>query len=272
MRRTLGAVLGGLALALLLGACEEAAAPKTAATPSQPAPEPLAQSTCVPDVKIHGTDTGGAIQGAIKESVLYWAGTESDVECVGEPRRQEQRVGNTEGDIATYRVIRVQEDAGDRYHILKYVNGEPVCIIDVTGACERKLSALGDYDVETLPETVPDLGGSETQPTPPPPTTAPATPGDTLFQERYVVSLADGTTTIINSLAAFFVDPEGGRVTITNVTSSSERIATVAMVNGNLQVTPVNVGTATVTISASSGSNPPNPQWGVKSVAVEVIP
>ena len=290
LRRTLGAVLGGLALALLLIACEQQpATPQTAAGPSQPAPEPTptapVQSVCVLDVAIHQTDTGGTIQGAIKDSVLYWAGTRSDVECLPGAQRQssvsgnpnEARQSNTEEATATYRVIRVRESAGIRYYMLKHVNGAPVCIIDETGACTRKLSALDDdYDVETLPDSVPEIGGaSETPPEPPapePPTSggAPASPGSTL-QERYTVNLSDGATNVINNLAAFFVDPDGGSVTITNVTSSSELVATVAMVDGNLQVTPINLGTTTVTIYASSGSNPPDPQWGVKSIEISVI-
>ena len=276
LRRTLGAVLGGLALALLLIACEQQpATPQTAAGPSQPAPEPTptvpVQSVCVLDVAIHQTDAGGTIQGAIKDSVLYWSGTRSDVECLPGSQRQssvsgnpnEARQSNTEEATATYRVIRVRESAGIRYYMLKHVNGAPVCIIDETGACTRKLSALDDdYDVETLPESVPEIGGaSETPPEPPapePPTSggAPASPGSTL-QERYTVNLSDGPTIVVSNLADYFVDPEGGRVTITNVTSSDERIAEAAVVNGGLQVTPVNLGVTTVTIYASSGSNPP---------------
>ena len=288
LRRTLGAVLGGLALALLLVACEQQpATPQTAAAPSQPAPKPTpVQSVCVLDVAIHQTDTGGTIQGAIKDSVLYWAGTRSDVECLPGSQRQmsvsgnpnETRQSNTEDVTATYRVIRVRESVGIRYYMLKHVNGAPVCIIDETGACTRKLSALEeDYDVETLPERVPEIGGaSETPPEPPapePPTPGgdPTSPGGTL-QERYTVNLSDGPTIVVSNLADYFVDPDGGHVTITNVTSSSAQVATVAIVNGGLQVTPVNLGVTTVTIYASSGSNPPDPQWGVKSVEIAVIP
>ncbi len=272
---------------LLLVACEQQpATPQTAAAPSQPAQEPApVQSVCVLDVAIHQTDTGGTIQGAIKDSVLYWAGTRSNVECLPGSQRQlsvagnpnEARQSNTEDVTATYRVIRVRESVGIRYYMLKHVNGAPVCIIDETGACTRKLSALEeDYDVETLPERVPEIGGaSETPPEPPAP--EPPTPGGTPLgpgsplQDRYVVLLRDGATNVINNLAAFFVDPEGGSVSITSVTSSNELIATVAMVDGNLQVTPINQGTTTVTIYASSGSNPPDPQWGVKSIEISVI-
>ena len=234
-RRTLGALLGGLALVLLLAACGGApAVPKTAAPvaqpqapaqpqpadpadpadpappqpepaepaapappqqpqppgapsqpagPSAPAPAPAPQSTCVPNVAIHSTDTGGTIHGAIRDSVLYWAGTRSSVECLSAVQRQLTVVGdtgearqlNTEDAAVGYRVIRVQEPGGARYHILKYVNGEPVCIIDSTGACVRKLTALADdYELETLPGNVPGLGGSETPPAAP--DTAPSWP------------------------------------------------------------------------------------------------
>ena len=227
-RRTLGALLGGLALVLLLAACggapavsttaapiaqpppaqpqpaepaapapapqpepaEPAApappqqpqppdAPSQPAGPSAPAPAPAPQSTCVPDVAIHSTDTGGTIHGAIRESVLYWAGTRSSVECLSDVQRQLRFVGdagdagvarqlNTEDAAVGYRVIRVQEPGGARYFILKYVNGEPVCIIDSIGACVRKLTALADdYQLETLPGNVPGLGGSETPPAAP---------------------------------------------------------------------------------------------------------
>ena len=111
LRRTLGAVLGGLALALLLVACEQQpATPQTAAAPSQPAQEPApVQSVCVLDVAIHQTETGGTIQGAIKDSVLYWAGTRSNVECLPGSQRQlsvagnpnEARQSNTEDVTAT---------------------------------------------------------------------------------------------------------------------------------------------------------------------------
>ena len=283
LRRTLGAVLGGLAVALLLACEQQPAMPQTAAAPSQPAPEPPVQSVCVLDVAIHQTDTGGAIQGAIKDSVLYWAGTRSKVECLPQTQRQAQRVGNTEGNVPTYRVIRVRESVGVRYYMLKHVNGVPECIIDETGACTRKLSELDDdYDVETLPESVPEIGGgSETRPEPPatePPTSggAPASPGSTpcgpsqdtgTFLDAFRVRLSDGPTTVVNGLASFFGDSEGNCV-LTNVTSSAPNIATAAIVDGNLQVTPLNPGTATIAIYASSGSNPPRV---VKAIEVTVI-
>ena len=83
--------------------------------------------------------------------------------------------------------------------------------------------------------------------------------------------MSDGPTTVVYDLAIFFADSEGHCVTITSVTSSNELIATVAMVNGNLQVTPITQGTATVTIYAGSGSNPPDQQWVVKTFEIKVV-
>ena len=187
--RHTGAVLVGLTIAVLLLACEEPT--RKPAAPAQPAAPPAAEpatpaqsNTCVPNVAIHRTNVGGAIQGAIKDLVLYWGGTRSNVECLPEAQgsqRQFNRVGNTQGGTATYRVIRVQRPAGARYYMLKYLDGEPVCIIDVAGACDRMLSGLGDYDVETLPAEVPALDGS---PAPPPtPAPAPAPPQSTVPPE-----------------------------------------------------------------------------------------
>ncbi len=123
--RRIGALLVGLAIAALLLACDEATGKPDA--PAQPASPPAAEpatpaqsNTCVPNVAIHRTNVGGAIQGAIKDLVLYWGGTRSNVECLPEAQgsqRQFNRVGNTQGGTATYRVIRVLRPAGARYEI-----------------------------------------------------------------------------------------------------------------------------------------------------------
>lgn len=188
--RQLGAtVLGGMVAVWVLAACEEPpAVPKAAATPAQPAPAP--RSSCVPNVAIHGTATGGTIQGAIKDSVLYWAGARSNVECLRESQqRLEQRVGGDDtGGSFAYRVIRVHEAAGERYYMLKYVDGAPVCIINEEGNCTRKLSSLGDLDVDTLPASAPTLGGSETPPTPP--DSAPSFRAESAANQTYTTGTA----------------------------------------------------------------------------------
>ena len=185
LRRTIAAVLLGCVAITVLMACSgtvakpSSAAPTAAAptappaqeptTPTEPATPPAQSNVCVPNLKIHSSAaTGGAIQGAIKDEVLYWRGTQSDVECLPEAQQNQKqlnRVGNTHEGTPTYRVIRVHRPIGARYYLLMYLNGRPVCIIDVTGSCDRMLSALGDYNVENLPAEAPALDGSTTPPT-----------------------------------------------------------------------------------------------------------
>lgn len=185
LRRTIAAALLGCVAITVLMACSGtvakpiSAAPTAAAptappaqeptTPTEPATPPAQSNVCVPNLKIHSSAaTGGAIQGAIKDEVLYWGGTQSDVECLPEAQQNQKqlnRVGNTHEGTPTYRVIRVHRPIGARYYMLMYLSGRPVCIIDVTGACDRMLSALGNYNVENLPAEAPALDGSTTPPT-----------------------------------------------------------------------------------------------------------
>ena len=264
--RHTGAVLVGLTFAVLLLACEEPT--RKPAAPAQPASPPAAEpatpaqsNTCVPNVAIHRTNIGGAIQGAIKDLVLYWGGTRSNVECLPEAQgsqRQFNRVGNTQGGTATYRVIRVQRPAGARYYMLKYLDGEPVCIIDVAGACDRMLSGLGDYDVETLPAEVPALDGS---PTPPPaPAPAPAPPQSTVPPEVvtggtvYVV----GTQATLGSKAAWntrraIVATDSGALTVAATkTDPNGHLGTITSEGGVLTIT----GAKSTWDAATSRHNP----------------
>ena len=263
--RRIGALLVGLAIAVLALACEEATGkPAATAQPASPSStEPLtpAQSKCVPNVAIHRTNTGGAVQGAIKDLVLYWGGTRSNVECLPEAQgsqSQFNRVGNTQGGTATYRVIRVQRPAGARYYMLKYLDGEPVCIIDVAGACDRMLSGLGDYDVETLPAEVPALDGS---PTPPPaPAPAPAPPQSTVPPEVvtggtvYVV----GTQATLGAKAAWntrraIVATDSGALTVAATkTDPNGHLGTITSEGGVLTIT----GAKSTWDAATSRHNP----------------
>ena len=189
MKRVLFFIFG---IALLFG-CEQAVIKeKQRSTPPAPAAPPPVEPTpaptvkqCVPDVRIHQGSNGGLVQGAIKEDYLYWAGTRSAVECLSNTNKQMSIAGNVQEAPAGYQVIRVDEPDGQRYYILKTVNGNPVCIIDTTGACDRLLTALAGYDVDDLPEEVSTgLGGTTTRPTPPtdtgdntPTPTNPVSPG-----------------------------------------------------------------------------------------------
>ena len=263
--RRIGAFLVGLAIAVLALACEEATGkPAATAQPASPSStEPLtpAQSKCVPNVAIHRTNVGGSIQGAIKDLVLYWGGTRSNVECLPEAQgsqRQFNRVGNTQGGTATYRVIRVLRPAGARYYMLKYLDGEPVCIIDVAGACDRMLSGLGDYDVETLPAEVPALDGS---PAPPPaPAPAPAPPQSTVPPEVvtggtvYVI----GTQATLGSKAAWntrgaIVATHTGALTVSATkTDPNGHLGTITSEGGVLTIT----GAKSTWDAATSRHNP----------------
>lgn len=247
-----GAVLVGLAIAVLLLACEEStgkpaatAQPVTPATPAEPT-TPAQSSTCVPNVAIHRTNTGGAIQGAIKDLVLYWGGTQSNVECLPDAQqnqRQLNRVGNTQAGTATYRVIRVQRPAGARYYMLKYLDGEPVCIIDVAGACDRMLSGLGDYDVETLPAEVPALDGSRA----PPPAPAPTPPQSTVPPEvvtggtDYVVGTQAtlGSKAARNTLRAIVATDSGALTVAATENDPDGHLGTITSEGGVLTITGI---------------------------------
>ena len=225
--RRIGSVLVGLAISVLLLACDGAtgkpAATAQPTTPSSTEPLTPAQSKCVPNVAIHRTNTGGAVQGAIKDLVLYWGGTRSNVECLPDAQQSQRRlnrVGNTQGGTATYRVIRVQRPAGARYYMLKYLDGEPVCIIDVAGACDRLLSGLGDYDVETLPAEVPALDGSPRPP--PPPAPAPAPPQSTVPPEV----VTGGTDYVVGTQAT--LGPRAARNTLRAIVATDSGALTVA--------------------------------------------
>lgn len=89
--RRIGSVLVGLAISVLLLACDGATGkPDATRNPPSPAstePATPAQSKCVPNVAIHRTNNGGAVQGAIKDLVLYWGGTRSNVECLPDAHR-----------------------------------------------------------------------------------------------------------------------------------------------------------------------------------------
>ena len=144
----------------------------------------------------------------------------------------------------------------------------------------------------------------------------PATSGGTL-QDNYVVKLSDGATTIVNALESFFVEPEGHPVDrlVTRELHSSAPLVATASINDrpvlpgrrpiqDLQVTPVNLGTATITILVKGPANPgpagndvqvntldrddsgtitggadgvgngrlPGPQYGVATIQVTVVP
>lgn len=263
--RRIGAFLVGLAIAVLALACEEATGkPAATAQPASPSStEPLtpAQSKCVPNVAIHRTNTGGAVQGAIKDLVLYWGGTRSNVECLPEAQgsqRQFNRVGNTQGGTATYRVIRVQRPAGARYYMLKYLDGEPVCIIDVAGACDRMLSGLGDYDVETLPAEVPALDGSPTPPSAPAP--APAPPQSTVPPEvvtggtAYVVGTQAtlGAKAAWNTRRAIVATASGALTVAATKTDPNGHLGTITSEGGVLTIT----GAKSTWDAATSRHNP----------------
>ena len=267
--RRIGALLVGLAIAALLVACDEATGkPDAPAQPASPPPvaepaTPAQSNACVPNVAIHRTNTGGAVQGAIKDLVLYWGGTRSSVECLPEAQgsqRQFNRVGNTQGGTATYRVIRVQRPAGARYYMLKYLDGEPVCIIDVAGACDRMLSGLGDYDVETLPAEVPALDGSPTPPRAPAPAPAPAPPQSTVPPEvvtggtAYVVGTQAtlGSKAARNTRRAIVATASGALTVAATKTDPNGHLGTITSEGGVLTIT----GAKSTWDAATSRHNP----------------
>ena len=102
--------------------------------------------------------------------------------------------------------------------MLKYLDGEPVCIIDVAGACDRMLSGLGDYDVETLPAQVPALDGSST----PPPAPAPAPPQSTVPPEV----VAGGTDYVVGTQAT--LGSKAARNTLRAIVATDSGAITVA--------------------------------------------
>lgn len=252
-RPVAAALLGCVAITVLL-ACEEPVKP-SASAPTKPTSTPPAQSNnCVPNVAIHSTATGGAIQGAIKDQVLYWAGTRSNVECLPEAQQSQKqlnRVGSTNEGTPTYRVIRVHRTIDTRYYILKYLNDIPVCIIDVTGACDRMLSALGNYDIDDLPDEVPALDGSTTTPV----------PRDYLFTLRSDAFTVVETTPTTVAIADYKVDITAADVRDGVITAQLQRSASEGTweripytINGFVPATePKRAASLTLTYQVSAG-------------------
>ena len=86
---------------------------------------------------------------------------------------------------------------------------------------------------------------------------APTVKADVPLESTYIVRKSEGATDVLSALVGFFEDPEGHDITpfadgATNVSSSNELVATVTMASGNVQVTPVNTGTATITVYAEA--------------------
>ena len=221
LRRTIAsALLSCVAITVLL-ACEEPVRRSASAPtkPTMPTTTPPAQSNnCVPNVAIHSTATGGKIQGAIKDEVLYWAGSRSNVECLPEAQQNQKqlnRVGSTHEGTPTYRVIRVHRTIGTRYYMLKYLNDIPVCIIDVTGACDRMLSALGNYDIDDLPDEAPALDGSTTT----------SVPRDYLFTLRSDDFTVVGTTPTAAAIVDYKIDVTAADVRDGVITAQLQRSA-----------------------------------------------
>ena len=84
----------------------------------------------------------------------------------------------------------------------------------------------------------------------------PAVVTENTFQANYVIKKSDGATSLIDGLHEFFEDPEGQTATPSATTlavaTSAARIADVAIVNTDeLQVTPRNFGSATITVQSS---------------------
>ena len=81
--------------------------------------------------------------------------------------------------------------------------------------------------------------------------------GRGVLRDNYIVKLSDGPTDTLRSVMGFFSDPEATSVILhTTVSSSAELVATAALSSGNVQVTPVNQGTATITVYARAGRLP----------------
>ncbi len=142
--------------------------------------------------------------------------------------------------------------------MLKYLDGEPVCIIDVAGACDRMLSGLGDYDVETLPAEVPALDGS---PTPPPaPAPAPAPPQSTVPPEVVTggTTFVVGTQATLGSKAAWntrgaIVATDSGALTVAATkTDPNGHLGTITSEGGVLTIT----GAKSTWDAATSRHNP----------------
>ena len=158
-------------------------------------------------------------------------------------QRRFNRAGNAQGGTATYRVIRVQRPAGARYYMLKYLDGEPVCIIDVAGACDRMLSGLGDYDVETLLAEVPALDGSPT----PPPAPAPTPPQSTVPPEvvtggtDYVVGTQAtlGSKAARNTLRAIVATDSGALTVAATENDPDGHLGTITSDGGVLTITGI---------------------------------
>ena len=80
---------------------------------------------------------------------------------------------------------------------------------------------------------------------------APVAKEDVPLNPVYTVKLGDGARDVVGTITSFFEDPEGHDITAVadaHVSSANELVATVAIVSGNVQVTPVNLGRTTITV------------------------
>lgn len=82
---------------------------------------------------------------------------------------------------------------------------------------------------------------------------APTVKANVPLEPTYIVRKSEGADDVLSSIVGFFEDPEGHDITAfadgdTYVSSSNELVATVTIASGNVQVTPVNTGTATITV------------------------
>ena len=188
--RTLGCVLGGLALTLLLAACQQATAPETAAAPPQtpaapqvPA-EPLA--TCG-DSAIRLLDRSAGIHGAIVADTLHMGGAEAPVTCA-EPANLALLARLSIPDDRTaqvqqsqYYLIVIRYPGGNRLYVISRRSDGTSCVVDTNDRCIAQVTELPDgFDLDDLPDDVePTIPAGRPAPEPPAATdTAPATAGN----------------------------------------------------------------------------------------------
>ena len=177
-RGTLGAVLGGLALVLLLAACGGAAVPKTTAAPAAPAPaqpaEPAPaepQATC-DDLAIRLLERGPDIHGAIVADTLHMGGATAPVTCA-EPASQSVARWSIPDDWTAqaqqsqYYLIVVRYPGGNRIYVISRRNDGTTCVLDTNDECIAQVSDLPeDFALSDLPDDVaPTIpGGREAPP------------------------------------------------------------------------------------------------------------